>query len=41
MSAAHDGGVDVTRGHGQIVNLTIGTLPAPVTPPDATDVSDP
>jgi hypothetical protein len=34
MSAAHDSGVDVMRGHGQIVNLTLGTLPAPVTPPE-------
>jgi hypothetical protein len=34
MSAAHDGGVDVMNGHAQIVNLTLGTLPTPVTPPE-------
>ena len=35
LSTAHDGGVDVTRGHGQIADLTLGTpLPMPVTPPE-------
>jgi hypothetical protein len=33
-AVAHDGGVDVVNGHGQIVNLTLGTLPTPVTPPE-------
>ena len=35
LSTAHDGGVDVMRGHGQIADLTLGTpLPMPVTPPE-------
>src|SRR5919106_1187547 len=35
LSTAHDGGGDVTRGHGQIADLTLGTpLPMPVTPPE-------
>jgi hypothetical protein len=32
-AAAHDTGLDPTDGHAQIVDLTLGTLPTPVTPP--------
>jgi hypothetical protein len=36
MSSAHPGGggPDIVNGHGQLVNLTLGTLPTPVTPPE-------